>query len=299
MVDGAAVDYSQPLALASSPVDDPTAGADKTGAYGQMTREDQAMGLLDAARADFAQGDYASTLADCNKAVARAPDSAVAHEFRALALFALQRYQEAAGTIYAVLSAGPGWDWPTLAGLYPNVDVYTGQLRALERFVESNPSSAEARFLLAYHYMTCAYTDAAAKQLKVVVQRNPKDQLSAQLLSAMTTTAAQPTSPSVAQAVPSTPVDAAMLAGEWKAVRADGTSVALSLAKDAKYTWKFARNDGAREFSGTYSVADNLLILKEGGSPVMVGQVRLLADNRFNFKLPGENPNDPGLTFAK
>ena len=30
----------------------------------------------------------------------------------------------------------------------------------------------------------------------------------------------------------------------------------------------------------------------------MVGQVTPLADDRFNFKLAGDNPSDPGLTFA-
>jgi hypothetical protein len=33
-----------------------------------------------------------------------------------------------------VLSVGPGWDWTTLIGLYPSIDVYTTQLRALEDF---------------------------------------------------------------------------------------------------------------------------------------------------------------------
>jgi hypothetical protein len=31
----------------------------------------------------------------------------------------------------------------------------------------------------------------------------------------------------------------------------------------------------------------------------MVGQVTALGENKFNFKLPGENPSDPGLTFSK
>jgi hypothetical protein len=31
----------------------------------------------------------------------------------------------------------------------------------------------------------------------------------------------------------------------------------------------------------------------------MIGQVSMLANDRFNFKLPGDNPNDPGLTFGK
>ena len=145
---------------------------------------------LDAARAAFAQGDYAAALAQCDKAIAQAPDDVALHEFRGLDLFALQRYKEAAGTIYAVLSVGPGWDWTTLSGFYPDDDVYTEQLRALEQFVNANRNEAYARFLLAYQYLICGHTDAAAAQLKAAVELNPKDELSAQLLSALETTKA-------------------------------------------------------------------------------------------------------------
>jgi hypothetical protein len=42
-----------------------------------------------------------------------------------------------------------------------------------------------------------------------------------------------------------------------------------------------------------------LLILKEGGTPKMIGQVVLVSDNQFNFKLVGDSSSDPGLTFSK
>ena len=41
------------------------------------------------------------------------PNDASLHEFRALVLFALGQYEQAAATLYAVLSNGPGWDWTT------------------------------------------------------------------------------------------------------------------------------------------------------------------------------------------
>ena len=124
-------------------------------------------------------------VAQVDQAIALVPNDTVLHEFRGLALFALGRYKEAAAADYAVLSAGPGWDWTTLSSLYPNVDVYTEQLRALEQYAKAYPAASEARFLLAYHYLTCGYTDAAAAQLKEVVRLNPKDQLSAQLLASI------------------------------------------------------------------------------------------------------------------
>ena len=46
-------------------------------------------------------------------------------------------------------------------------------------------------------------------------------------------------------------------------------------------------------------MADNLLILKEGGNPAMIGQVAQSDANRFNFKIVGNNPADPGLAFTK
>ena len=154
----------------------------------ETTPADQAMALLDTARDSFEQADYAKALAQVEKAIARLPNDAVLHEFRGLVLFALKRYADAAGPVYAVLSVGPGWDWTTLSSFYPDIDVYTEQLRALEQYVNANPNAADVRFLLAYHYLTCGHTDAAANQLKAAVELNPKDQLLAQLLSALTTT---------------------------------------------------------------------------------------------------------------
>jgi tetratricopeptide (TPR) repeat protein len=296
------VDYSQPIVLASPPVtvvqsSSPPAAAPASANPPAPT--DQAMELLDAARSAFAQGDYAGALTKCDQSIARLPNSTVAHEFRGLVLFALQRYKDAAAPVYAVLSVGPGWDWATLSSFYPRPEVYSGQLRALEQYVASNENVADARFLLAYHYMTGGHNDAAAEQFKAAVRLNPQDQLSAQLLSAMTPAAAPAATASSVAAAPAKPIDASALTGVWTSTRADGTTITLSLAPDAKYTWKFARRDKPQEFSGAYAVADNLLILKEGDNPAMVGQVTLLSGNRFNFKLAGDNPGDPGLVFGK
>jgi tetratricopeptide (TPR) repeat protein len=227
------------------------------------------------------------------------PNDTVLHELRGLVLFALGRYKEAAAADYAVLSAGPGWDWTTLSALYPNVEVYTAQLRALEQYAKSHPAASEARFLLADHYLTCGYTDAAAAQLKEVVRLNPKDQLSAQLLNGIS--AADTAAPAVAgpPVAPAKPADASSLVGNWTARRADSATIKLALAGDGKFTWALDQNGKSQQFSGTYTVADNLLVLKQGNNPMLVGQVASLASDRFNFKLAGDNPSDPGLTFVR
>ena len=269
------------------PVSTPTAPAD------------QAAQLLDAARDAFAQGDYAAALTQCDKAIAKTPSDTVPHEFRALALFALHRYTEAAASLYAVLSIGPGWDWTTMSSLYPDANVYTEQLRALEKYVGANPNSADARFVLAYQYLTCGHTDAAAAQFKAIVRLNPKDQLSAQILGRAGYDrhgkAVAHGRRYAGQAGRSRDARR-QLEGE---TRRTERPLRSNLSSDGKYTWTFAEKDKPQAFSGDYTVADNLLVLKQGGTPVMVGQVTPMTGGSFNFKLPGNNPDDPGLTFGK
>ena len=98
---------------------------------------------------------------------------------------------------------------------------------------------------------------------------------------------------------PTKPVDASSLVGNWTATRADSATITLAMAGDGKFTWALDQNGKPRQFSGTYSVTDNLLVFKQGDNPMMTGQVASLANDRFNFKLTGDNPSDPGLTFIR
>ena len=161
-------DYSQPIDTQSAPPPAEVANP--------------AVAKFDSARAAFGTGDYAGALKLTDEALKVLPNDATLHEFRALVLFAVGKYDLAAGPLYAVLSVGPGWDWTTMAGLYPNIDVYTSQLRKLEAFVSANPTSTAGRFVLAYHYLTQGHTEAAVSQLKQVVALAPQDTLSAQLV---------------------------------------------------------------------------------------------------------------------
>src|SRR5205823_4577340 len=135
-----AYDYSQPINPESAPPAAEVAAP--------------ALAKFEAARAAFRNGDYAGALRGVDEALKVLPNDATLHEFRALVLFAVGKYDLAAGPLYAVLNVGPGWDWTTMAGLYPTIDVYTAQLRKLEAFVAANQSSTSGRFVLAYHYLT-------------------------------------------------------------------------------------------------------------------------------------------------
>ena len=120
--------------------------------------------------------------------------------------------------------------------------------------------------------------------------------VSAELLKTLSTESAeQPAEP--APAAPAKPVDAAALAGKWRASRPDGSAIDLTLGADGRYTWKFTQDGQDRKFDGAYSVAENLLILKQGDQATMVGQITPQADGGFNFRLAGAN--DKGLDFRK
>jgi cytochrome c-type biogenesis protein CcmH/NrfG len=129
------------------------------------------------------------------KAIDLLPSDATLHEFRALTLFAQGRFKDAAATLYAVPAAGPGWDWKTKRGLYPDEDAYTRQLRALEEHVRKEANSGEAQFVLAYRYLVLGTKDEAVKHLKEVVRVQPQDKLSAALLKALTTPETDAASP--------------------------------------------------------------------------------------------------------
>jgi tetratricopeptide (TPR) repeat protein len=178
-------DYSRPINVTAAPPD---------ASVTESTEQ-----VFSAARDAFMAGDYQRALDLSDQVLKATPDASVVHEFRAMCLFALKRYDEAASVAYAVLTAGPGWNWSTMAGLYPSVDTYTDQLRALEAFEKANPNSTSGHFLLGYHYMVQGHSDAAAGQFEAVVQLQPNETLSAQFVKALRK-AAEPAPAAVAAA---------------------------------------------------------------------------------------------------
>ena len=141
---------------------------------------------FDTARESFKQGKYAQAQELVEAAIKDLPSDATLHEFRSLTLFAQGKYKDAAAGLYAVLAAGPGWDWDTMRPLYPDPDTYTKQLRALEAFVGKEPTAGYGHFLLAYHYLVLGSKDAAVQQFQEVVKVQPEDKLAAALLKALT-----------------------------------------------------------------------------------------------------------------
>lgn len=294
-------DYSRPIDIASAP---PSAHV-----------ESRETALFDSARNMFKAGRYAEALDFTNQALKETPNDPALHEFRALALFALGRYDDAAVALYAVLTAGPGWNWSTMIGLYGDADVYTTQLRALEAAVNQNRGSAPLRFVLAYHYMVQGHAADARRQFQHVVELQPKDELAkrfVQLLGpspsapkAGLSEAAEPNAngvpngsttaaPASPRAVPPPPE----LIGTWKAHPQTDSTIVLTLKKDGGYSWDFNDQGKTRSVVGQARYLDGVLSLVQDQGPPLAGKIENPTAAGFGFKLLGAE-NAPILKFSK
>jgi len=335
VVDSPAVNYSQPIATqsaytqpsnttiivnndpnqsttanptnAGTPATPPGTGDAGTAATGPNA---EATAAYNSAADSFKAGDYNAALKGAETALAKLPSDTTLHQFRALCLFAMGKYQEAAGTIYAVLSVEPGWDWTSLSSYYPSVSVYTEQLRKLEAYVKANPKATDGHFVLGYHYLCAGHSDAALKQLKLVTEQQPQDQVSAALVrmlspqdQAPAAPAAQGTAPGTAPNPEGTAAPAgkapASLVGNWKAPGQGGGEIVLNMKDDGTFEWKFSKDGKDNSFGGKYEVNQDMLVMENTQGQTMLARVTDQGDNKFKFEVAGGPPNDPGLMFAK
>ncbi|QEH32000.1 Tetratricopeptide repeat protein [Aquisphaera giovannonii] len=316
---GGAYDYRQPI----KPAGDPFDRAD------EPTDDQVVEQLIATAKHAFKAGDYAKALDLTDRAIKDRPDQPAVHQFRALCLFALKRYEEAAAVAYAVLSAGPAWSWATLVGLYPDVEAYTGQVRALEAAVKAKPADPAGHFLLAYHYMVQGHQQAAASQYEKVVALQPDDKLAASFAKAFRRVAErtpQGDAPAGAAAPAGEVADAnagaaanpgartpdgpppseppppppPALVGTWKANPSADVAITLTLQADGEFTWEVNTKGKAQTLSGRAGYKDGTMALLQSDGPPLVGKVTEKGDGTFLFAPPtGSNQQGAGLTFRR
>ncbi|WP_020465800.1 tetratricopeptide repeat protein [Singulisphaera acidiphila] len=276
-------DYSRPLDLTSIPPEP------------EGTEQDDSTFL--AARDSFKAGDFARALSLTDLALQPFPNDPVLHEFRALCLFALGRYDEAAAVLYAVLTAGPGWDWTTMIGLYSDVETYTGQIRALEAAIKGNTTTASKRFVLAYQYMVQGHVEQARQQFEEVVKLQPKDELAAQFAKLL---APPGETPAVAETEPahqpSPPPPA--LVGTWRAKPTPDVSIELNIQADGQFAWDVNANGQADSITGEADYLDGILTLSQAEAPPLVGKVVNLSEKQFGFELLG-GPQAATIPFSR
>ena len=303
----ASYDYSQPLVSyaddgTSASNSNPAAASDSTASPSPQP-SDPGMTAFNEARVAFTNGDAATALTLLDTTLKTMPHDTVVHEFRGLVLFALQRYPESAAAVYAVLSAGPGWDWTTLSSLYSSVDVYTKQLRTLEDFAKTNPKSADAHFLLGYHYLTTGFAEAASKQFQAAQLELPDDKLLAQLVS-MTTPpdASKKTGTSTPPVLPAIPPEKVLTAekmvGTWKSA-SPTAQFQLDLEKDGRFVWTYVRGKDKQSVKGVFAVDQNNLALEPDAGGTMLAEIDFADPTSFLFKIIGGDEKDPGLKFKK
>lgn len=300
--------YSQPVVVQEY------ATADAAGGTGQATanaaaqdppENQEAMKLFDEGMAAFKAGNYQQALQRYDAALKLMPTDPVLHEVRALSLFALGRYKEAAATLNSLLATAPGMDWTSMSSLYGSVDDYTAQLRKLEAHLKANPSDASALFVLAYHYLVIGQNDAAVKALQEVVKLQPKDATAQRMLASLappeskseekpTEVPPPPTTDTPAPAGPSTD-----LVGRWIAKSGDAT-IELSIDDASQFTWKATpQGKPPIELAGTLASTSDTIVLESKDQGSMVGQVKSGGPDKFMFAMQGMPPGDPGLAFER
>jgi len=304
----AAYDYSKPI--------------DTTSAPPEPTVAESAQKVFESARDAFKQNDFGRALTLADQALEQLQSDPVLHEFRALCLFALKRYDEAAAVNYAVLSAGPSWDWATMINLYSGIDVYTTQLRDLESYVNLKPDSAPALFQLAYLYLSQGSKEAAGKHFAAVAKLQPSDTLSAQMAKTLdpsperqevqkTMTAenippqpsptpgadGQPASGDAQQAAP--PLPPTKFVGTWTASPDPKVRITLVIKEDGQFSWAVTQEGRTQTIQGQAGYSDDVLILGQQDGPPLAGKITFDETKKeFSFKPPGAPSDAAGLNFT-
>jgi len=289
------VNYAQPVTTSAE-----TAVEERSGMSEKEsdTLAKKASDSFDAAMKSFKTKDYLTALKKTDEAISYDPGETVQHEFRALCLFALQKYSDAASVLNSVLSSNPGWGWETMIGLYDTSETYTSQLRALESYSMKNAKAADAQFLLGYHYMTEGHMKEAQAAFTKCVELQPRDQVANELLRL---TKNSSTGDSQGEADPSqkkyTPPPLEQIQGTWTAKSGTGF-IKLAVDKDNKFTWSY--NDGKKPFKmeGEASMDDGLLVLG-GEETQIVAAIEMKDEKTLNFVIAGGPDGDPGLNFTK
>ena len=290
------LDYSQPVTSSAEQAVEQRSEMSEKESDSLATKASEA---FDLAMTSFKSGDYLTALKKTDEAISYDPGETVQHEFRALCLFALQKYMDSASVLNSVLSSNPGWGWDTMIGLYGSSATYETQLRALEDYTKKNSKAADAQFLLGYHYMTASHFEEAQKAFAKCVELQPRDQVANQLLK-LTNNSTSGEGETTARLTPVKKYDPPSLEemhGKW-VVKTDKGKINLTIDGKNKFVWTYDDGKSPFKFAGDASMDDGLLVLSDADSQI-VGAVELKDAKTLNFIIAGGTEGDPGLNFTK
>ncbi len=254
---------------------------------------------LERSRAAFKGGDYVLALKANEEAIGHTPGDSTLHEYRALCLFALGKYGDAAGVLNPVLASGPGWGWDTMVDFYQSSTVYDGQLRKLESYVQGRPDAADGHFLLGYHYLVCGHTEKAYEHFKTTAELQPADSIARQLRDLMKDSLPDDGASEVETPLPPPPVPSEKLVGTWVNTTPDGGKITFKMEESGDFVWNYTLGENTSELKGTYGLDDQGLLVLTTDDTQMVSSITLPQDSELKFVLVGSPTGDPGLDFKK
>ncbi|MGD9720660.1 MAG: tetratricopeptide repeat protein [Pirellulales bacterium] len=129
--------------------------------------------------ADFKAGKYEAAARDWQHALVDDPQNGALVMLLAQAMFAMGKYEEAAGATQAAMQMLPEDKWGVVvsnyAQLYGNTQEYTDQLKALEQARDKQPDAAALRFLLGFQFGYLGYPKHAVRELDAGMNLVPTD----------------------------------------------------------------------------------------------------------------------------
>jgi len=160
--------YGNNYAYADAPVDNAVAANLPSGEE-----------FADQGEADFKAGQYQAAARDWQHAMVDDPQNGALMMLMGQALFAMGRYDEAAGATQAGMQMLPEDKWGVVianyAQLYGNAQDYTDQLKALEKARDAKPDAPALRFLLGFHFGYLGYPKQAVRELDKGLTLAPRD----------------------------------------------------------------------------------------------------------------------------
>jgi tetratricopeptide (TPR) repeat protein len=286
------VTYTQPISVAAA-ANPP--GDEKVVASAEAKSAD----ALERSRAAFKAGDYLVAYKAVDEAIFHTPGDPTLHEYRALILFALGKYADAAGVLNPVLASGPGWGWDTMIGFYNSSETYTEQLRNLESYVKNSPTKADSRFLLGYHYMVCGFMEKAYQEFAKASELQPADTISRQLRDLTKASIPDKGESDIQREAPPALVPADKLVGTWVSDRGEDGKVTFTMTSGGEYTWNFMNAGKSTELTGTYGLNEQGMLILISEDSQMVSAIEMKDDSKLHFTLIGAPEGDPGLMFVR
>lgn len=185
--------YTQPTPAPTVVYESPTSQANVTSIVqsdGTLVEErvvasvspgSDARSLADQAQRLFREQKYQEAIELLDQVVALAERDSNAYQFRALAHFAAENYEEASADVYDALLYGNTWDWQAVWEIYQSKDIYEAHMRRLEIAKQKSPSMG-THFLLGYHYLVLNHLKEGQRQLELALEMQPEEPLISRLV---------------------------------------------------------------------------------------------------------------------